>query len=1439
MKKLALLFHFILVLFLTGTQLSFAQSFPVQVIPQALPPAPIYFSDYADESTITSPLRVQLILNDLQVASKEVRLKASFEGNGIAFESNAIVSGAPLLFLESGIPLNLTNVELAPYFKFENIVGISPNVYGQPIPEGTYRFCFEVFDAFSGNRISDRTCAGTVIFQNDPPILISPLNKSIVEERNPQNIVFQWTPRHINVSNVEYELSIVEIWDNQIDHQAAFLSSPPIFQTTIPNTTYVYGPADPQLLSDKNYAWRVQAKAKQGTEEIGLFKNQGYSTIFVFGNTGICDLPIGINHEVKGATNANIFWDDITSESPEFQIRYRETGGDKEWFYSKTTANLVTIWDLEAGTEYEYQLAKTCALAESEYSPIKTFRTHLFDDDDSAYECGIAPNIDVTNETPLANLNTGEKFTAGDFPVTILEVNGSNGYFNGKGYVTIPYLKSIKVAVEFTNIFINELRELKQGNVITLYDPSLKGIVDPWDTFDDLDDIINGGDFTVYQPVDFDIDSVEINGDQITIRGTDADGNPTEVIYNYDSEDRYQITGTNGVFSIDENGNLNPLGPEGEGGPVNDTNTTGVNSGGSGTADDPSVATFADNDVIITYDKDSAAKYGWDEATSSYEKEQYPKVSSQSGSTFYPIHKAVKNGDTDTFYVNVDIKKDGLAIEDLIFKTVNGLEIKTEAAGTNRLKVTVAGSGGYRSEEAVITYKEGDEKQVAVSSFFIHHLRPRGEVNVTLIPVNGYAPAQGIENQVKNLFDIAAANLKIAMGAAFNGDTSGLQYTESGLLSKHPDSFKQFYTDFKNNYSGYSSDTYYVFLFDQSVQPGQNLAGFMPRGTQFGYVFSANVSTTGLESKQTLADVVAHEIGHGVLGISHPADNDLDTDWLMDKGKGNQLAKRDWEAIGDAGIQLYLFDDDGDGEFAPIVIRCLSGATIDFAFYYTSIWVMIQIDDQYEGDKPSFAEFGKVKDYKDFSWGEAATSAAIACGAANAPSFLAPDTSRKLKAGLAALGGAATGFATETAKQYEITIDSLSQANGRKPKLKLVVRNINWQPIIINSVGEGVLVGFAEYLISSKKLKKLKVLVEEKLGKKLTKQNIPDFVRFIRNIGLSKVRQRLLDRLSDQPNLENWINTLNNKKLLEKLETLDDDTLKLLDGDITNVNLQNAFDNNPELINAWDFVRDATGIDSAKKISVDILKSVSKHLDDLDFMNVIGSGNVQAGKNAFGELIKKYTGKCQACTGGNPSKYLPDNPQEYIDKVVELTKRYSDKNGIDIFKEAKKGFASQDGAWHSMKHIDGLDPSKVRRIDAKFEGEGLPCEGCRFDVELIPTSSKPLKLLEYKSYLNASKIPLPQFKNYLNDVTNLNQFNYIFNKSKLNLADAQDGLENFLNKNAIDLFKTPANGGIGLAKMKQLFEFDNFVFDNVAEFKNLLSNNKTFRDNALSFVKTN
>ncbi len=567
-----------------------AQNYPVQIIPQVTPPPPIYISNYADASTINSPLRVQLILNDLTIQSREVRLKAYFQGGGINFQSNDIVSGANSLFLEGGIPLVLTNVDLAPYFKFENITGISSNVYGSSIPEGTYQFCFEIYDVATGSILSAKSCVTTVIFQNEPPFLVMPRNESNIAETNPQNIVFQWTPRSINVTNVEYELSLVEIWDTQIDPQAAFLSSPPIFQTTTSTTTYVYGPSDPLLLSGKNYAWRIQAKAKQGLEEIGLFKNEGYSEIFSFSYASACDLPMSINHEVKGSTIANVFWDDFSTDVPEYTVRYRKksnSGDENEWFLNKTTSNTTSLWDLKAGTIYEYQIQKQCTVTKSDWSTTKQFTTFLADNEESVYECGITPDFSLSNTDPLETLSKGDIFTAGDFPINVLEVSGSNGRFTGKGYVTIPYLNSIRVGVEFTNIFINTDKQMAEGTVKTMYDPTLKNFLDVDDAIETVSNAVDAVGELIESSSDF-LNQV-FNDDDAEEENAPVFEDETENSYTTNDSDNSEASNNNSSNSSTQNNTYTS------------TDNTSTDSIDTDTTSDTTDTTSTENEVVIVY----------------------------------------------------------------------------------------------------------------------------------------------------------------------------------------------------------------------------------------------------------------------------------------------------------------------------------------------------------------------------------------------------------------------------------------------------------------------------------------------------------------------------------------------------------------------------------------------------------------------------------------------------------------------------------------------------------------------------------------------------------------------------------------------------------------------------------------------------------------------
>ncbi|WP_285225449.1 fibronectin type III domain-containing protein [Flavobacterium tructae] len=485
----------------------FAQTFPISVTTQITQPSPIYLSKYADATTINSPIKIQLLLNDLTISNRQVRLKIYFQGNGVSFSNNDFVVGAKPLYLEGGFPLQLTNVDLAPYFQFQNLLGLNPNQYAQPLPEGISNFYVEVYDFATGKKLSRKTGTTTVIFQNEPPFLNLPLNNASIMQQNLQNIVFNWTPRSINVSNVEYEFSLVEIWDNYTPVQNAFAYSPPLYTTTTKMTTLQYGMSEPQLIPGKKYAWRIKAKAILGAEEIGVFKNNGYTEIFAFTYEVFCTSPLAIKTESIGQDQAKINWSG-NIDNFDYQVNYREKNSGSDWYKAVTPRENITLSNLKPNTTYEYTVGSSCDVGKYIHSSIYEFTT-IARDEIVFQGCGIKPDPkDLTNQTPLPELFPNDVISAGDFPIVVLHATGSNGTFSGDGYVTLPFLEKFRklidaaealspkdgegnskwnlsentrIKITFDNIGLNTDFKLISGEIVAGYDAG------NWDKFLDVD----------------------------------------------------------------------------------------------------------------------------------------------------------------------------------------------------------------------------------------------------------------------------------------------------------------------------------------------------------------------------------------------------------------------------------------------------------------------------------------------------------------------------------------------------------------------------------------------------------------------------------------------------------------------------------------------------------------------------------------------------------------------------------------------------------------------------------------------------------------------------------------------------------------------------------------------------------------------------------------
>ena len=475
------LFSYIFLFLLTTWQL-IAQTYPVQVVPMLTPPYSSKIADYANP--MANRVQLQLITTDLSVQNRSVQLYVEIKGNGLTAASAPVLSGVSPLRINGGEILRLTNAELASYFQLRNLQGITSQQYTSALPDGMYSFCFRVKDVLSGRWLSQSHCAIAYLMLNDPPILNIPTDNEQVAVTDFQNIIFSWTPRQINATNITYSFELREILNPALDPRFAFEVSRRILkEDDLRMTTFVYDVSKPNLIPGRRYAWRVRAISTGGLAENSVFKNDGYSEVHSFVYAVNCSKPLFLLSQQQGKNRTKLLWQGHTLHQ-KYHIQYRKKEvANAQWFEAFTRNTQTLITDLQAG-EYEFRVGATC---ETEryginpsyvYSDIQTFEIEKTQSTtESAYNCGIVPKIAITNQKPLGSLVTNEVFVAGDFSVTILEVSGNNGIFSGKGSIKVPYLNDTKLAVEFENIKINADYQLTDGVVKTTYDEAETNVI--------------------------------------------------------------------------------------------------------------------------------------------------------------------------------------------------------------------------------------------------------------------------------------------------------------------------------------------------------------------------------------------------------------------------------------------------------------------------------------------------------------------------------------------------------------------------------------------------------------------------------------------------------------------------------------------------------------------------------------------------------------------------------------------------------------------------------------------------------------------------------------------------------------------------------------------------------------------------------------------------
>jgi len=890
------LFSYIFLFLLTTWQL-IAQTYPVQVVPVLTSPYSSKIADYANP--MANRVQLQVITTDLSVQNRPVQLYVEIKGNGLSAASAPVLSGVSPLRINGGEILRLTNAELASYFQFRNLQGITSQQYGSALPDGMYSFCFRIKDVLSGRWLSQSHCAIAYLMLNDPPILNIPTDNEQVAVTDFQNIIFSWTPRQINATNVTYSFELREILDPTLDPRFAFEVSRLILkEDDLRMTTLVYDVSKPNLISGRRYAWRVRAISTGGLAENSVFKNNGYSEVHSFVYAVNCSKPLFLLSQQQGKNRTKLLWQGHTLHQ-KYHIQYRKKGvANAQWFEAFTRNTQTLITDLEAG-EYEFRVGATC---ETErygikpsyvYSDIQIFEIEKTQSTtESAYNCGIAPKIAVTTKKPLGSLVANEVFVAGDFSVTILEVSGNNGIFSGKGFIKVPYLNDTKLAVEFENVKINADYQLTDGVVKTTYDSDWKGV-------QFLENTMAQGKKSKDIKVSFEVEKVETRNDEIVVIGKDGrkevfpfGGNDSSVKGKVTTTANGVTTTQEKIYHIDKDGKVSSPQAVAQGGKPTKENTNGVTENGEATA-------LTAKGIEVRFENTADSKYAYEVPTKAYSKD-YQKM----GGKYLPF-KAVIKGEAEPFLAKVHISDKNISADSLIFKTDKGALIESKRIeGSDDFLLTLKGFYSFAVEQVQATIKQGKKYQIA-GVFNLVHLSPK-TAKVVLVPTTENLSID--TDRVKAIYNKIGVTLDITWAAPFNITpylSNGVLETKDvfGDLTDYSLSQQKIINAYKAT-GEVANDTYYVFITNAKSSTGQG--GYMALGGQFGFVFDQNART------------VAHELGHGIFKLAHPFKKKQqgDVPSLMDYTSDEDLLFADWKQINDPAFKIGIFQGQSEGEFA-------------------------------------------------------------------------------------------------------------------------------------------------------------------------------------------------------------------------------------------------------------------------------------------------------------------------------------------------------------------------------------------------------------------------------------------------------------------------------------------------------------------------------------------
>ena len=922
-----------LILCWTGKQQGYAQYYPIHATIQWPSPQSPYLSDYYSGSR--DRLIVNLLNRDLQQPLLFARLRIKIKSTGFLATSREEIN-YPMLELSANVPTRLTNIDLSPYLQPQNLQ-INGSLRNGQLPTGYTEFSVQVVDYYTGRTLSDWHTGRSYLDVKKPPILNFPEKDAQIGVTDPLYIRFQWMPRHQGLAGTEYEFVLKELPNNGAAPQSAFAYGNEIYRVRTRNTTLNYTHLEPILFPNRCYAWQVQAIARDGVDEVGMFENGGYSEINWFYLNDNCQAPTGLRALPRFA-KVDLSWNKVIGTTGYIvECRPKTKLNTYEWSRTQIAGEHLTLSQLKLGWTYEWRVGTLCTDDRPVFSGVSEF-TLSKQNDELLADCGKEPVRKDLSQEPNLRIKAGDIVTiGGDYPMTITEVVPlGDGWYSGRGKTRLKTIIDAPVALRFDRLRINVDNFQIDGTVEASYNEK-KGKIANLDYVDDGGKDIKPATIRMSEhKLDFTLPNIPqftYNPKTGEIETADADGNSQTIKVDVPVNASYER-----IFPMlvtDNKGNTYQISPS-------EQSTEGTTNSVENENKDEKIELNCERvDRVGDFNTESlSSKYGYihferGEAKYAFDdgQEKWYKKSVKVDRFYKPFAKGyiapwklVPVGENDIVMAkydglkNIDLKKVRFVSEPNSAALPARLN-ETEQTWTITLKSVSAGA----SYDVFAVYEGVVIGKLCVVSYDKHQHK------ITLVPINEVKLDKiAIEQGLNTIYNPVGVQFSVDIDERMRGNYDWeVESEKDGLLSTVGKSFWGYDKELKEStemlnlqktyqQAAGTLDGVYLFVLNGATglegQKG-DLLGEMPRKSRFGYIFAGNSPNT-----EEIVHTIAHEVGHGIFTLQHIFDAEYGkgtqgtTNNLLDYTEtGKELAAFQWNVMANPAV-FTAMDKAEEGE---------------------------------------------------------------------------------------------------------------------------------------------------------------------------------------------------------------------------------------------------------------------------------------------------------------------------------------------------------------------------------------------------------------------------------------------------------------------------------------------------------------------------------------------